>query len=309
MPPDVGPTPRDPQQAEVLRILSRRAGHPVTYDEIQSAGIEFPAGVVAELELAGVEIERCRAIGSGGRPVMAVRLPATAREIVAHPAGAGDPVADSQASSKPPWDITSAYRKQAPTRRTAGRKRKRATARLLAPLALLVMAGAIAAVLVGDLSGGNAHPKLSAADHHPRSATVAKAGRSRSRPKPSRTTAVQHNTTTATSRFPRLPATSISPPLATALEARGHDVLASGQYTAAVPILERAVAATGEHVTACVEPTTDACLTYAFALFDLGRALLLSGRPAAAAAVLERRLQIDNQRPVVAAQLARARQG
>jgi hypothetical protein len=67
--------PFDDQQARLLSILSSRAGEPVRYDELRDAGIEFPAGLVAELELAGVEIDRCRVAVPGGRPVRAVRLP------------------------------------------------------------------------------------------------------------------------------------------------------------------------------------------------------------------------------------------
>src|SRR5581483_626907 len=48
---------------------------PVTYDELRDAGLEFPAGLIAELELAGVEIDRCRVAVPGGRSVRAVRLP------------------------------------------------------------------------------------------------------------------------------------------------------------------------------------------------------------------------------------------
>ncbi len=69
------PSPFDDQQEHLLRILSRRAGEPVTYDELRDAGLEFPAGLIAELELAGVEVDRCRVAVPGGRSVRAVRLP------------------------------------------------------------------------------------------------------------------------------------------------------------------------------------------------------------------------------------------
>jgi len=73
------------------------------------------------------------------------------------------------------------------------------------------------------------------------------------------------------------------------------------------PILKRAVQATGERTSACIQPSSATCLTYAYALYDLGRALRLSGDAAAAVPILEARLQIDNQRPTVAAQLHLAR--
>ncbi|MDQ3719719.1 MAG: tetratricopeptide repeat-containing protein [Actinomycetota bacterium] len=46
---------------------------------------------------------------------------------------------------------------------------------------------------------------------------------------------------------------------------------------------------------------------YAFALYNLGRALRLSGRADEAVAVLERRLQIPNQRATVQKELDQAR--
>jgi hypothetical protein len=55
------------------------------------------------------------------------------------------------------------------------------------------------------------------------------------------------------------------------------------------------------------QPVGESCLTYAYALYDLGRALALIGHRAEAVSVLERRLQIDNQRATVAAELERAR--
>lgn len=105
------------------------------------------------------------------------------------------------------------------------------------------------------------------------------------------------------------PPVPVSPVLATALEARGHSLLQAGRYRAAVPVLKRAVLATGESLSACLEPASSTCLTYAYALYDLGRALRLTGDPAAAIAILARRLQIDNQRSTVDAELQLAREG
>jgi hypothetical protein len=111
---------------------------------------------------------------------------------------------------------------------------------------------------------------------------------------------------------PTTPATATAtatatPSSAAALEARGHGLLLADRYGSAVPVLARAVLATGEPLHACIYPTGETCLTYAYALYDLGRALRLRGDPAAAVAILERRLQIDNQRSVVLAELRLAR--
>jgi hypothetical protein len=84
-------------------------------------------------------------------------------------------------------------------------------------------------------------------------------------------------------------------------------MLLAGRYGEAVQILPRAVAASGERAESCVQPVSETCLTYTYALYDLGRALLLDGQPAASIPVLERRLQIDNQRTAVQAELELAR--
>lgn len=80
------------------------------------------------------------------------------------------------------------------------------------------------------------------------------------------------------------------------LEARGHELMLEGRYGEALPVLREAVSR-APHTT----------LTYAYALFDLGRTLALDGHPKAAIPILERRLQIPNQPQVVLAELAFAR--
>jgi tetratricopeptide (TPR) repeat protein len=72
----------------------------------------------------------------------------------------------------------------------------------------------------------------------------------------------------------------------------------AGRYERAIPLLRRAVAAAWH-------AGTD--LTYAYALYNLGRSLRLSGRAREAIPLLERRLRIDNQREKVARELEVAR--
>jgi serine/threonine-protein kinase len=72
----------------------------------------------------------------------------------------------------------------------------------------------------------------------------------------------------------------------------------AGRHEKAIPLLERAVAAF---------PRDSTELTYAYALYNLGRSLRLAGRPAEAVPFLERRLRIPNQRDTVARELAAAR--
>jgi eukaryotic-like serine/threonine-protein kinase len=94
------------------------------------------------------------------------------------------------------------------------------------------------------------------------------------------------------------PAASPDPGEGARLNDQGFGLLQSGQAAEAVPILERAVAAFGDQ-------TDD--INYAYALFNYGKALREAGRPEEAIPVLERRLQINNQRPTVRAELRRAR--
>ena len=103
------------------------------------------------------------------------------------------------------------------------------------------------------------------------------------------------------------PKPPVSPASAATFEAAGHQLLMAGQYGSAIGDLRNAVSASGGSLTSCSQPTTEACLTYAYALYDLGRALALAGDPAAAVPVLRERLQIDNQREVVEQELDLAR--
>ncbi len=87
-------------------------------------------------------------------------------------------------------------------------------------------------------------------------------------------------------------AATTPPPVAETLDARGHQLMLNGKYSAAIPVLRQAVSA-----------ASHASLTYAYALFDLGRSLRLAGDPKDAVAVLYERLQIPNQTEAVREQL------
>ena len=83
-----------------------------------------------------------------------------------------------------------------------------------------------------------------------------------------------------------------------ALNEEGFALIQAGEYEAAVPVLEDAVASF---------PEGSEDLNYAYALFNLGNALRLSGRPEEAIPVLERRLEIPNQTETVERELEEAR--
>jgi eukaryotic-like serine/threonine-protein kinase len=84
----------------------------------------------------------------------------------------------------------------------------------------------------------------------------------------------------------------------TTLNEQGYELIQAGEYEAAVPVLEEAVASF---------PEGSEDLAYAYALFNLGNALRLSGRPEEAIPVLERRLEIPNQTSTVEEELEAAR--
>lgn len=107
----------DEQQVLLLGALRRAAGAPVSYADLRDTGIEFPAGVVAELELEGVPLERCRAGGGPGvrldpardrygddEPPLATEPPAAApapRSAPAPPPAAAPPAADPPVAVAP----------------------------------------------------------------------------------------------------------------------------------------------------------------------------------------------------------------
>ena len=268
------------QQATLLELLRNEEGAPVSFAELQHAGIEFPASIVSELELAGAPIERCvfdirdaRAAG-----VRLTTAPASTRTCAPRRDRASS--ADAQ-----------------PTRAARARERLHSS-RWLAPAALLAALVAITALALGELNtshGPASNTFTHSRPHGPPALSASARGATRQTP----------GTRTAHGQPP--PATPVSETLATQLEAQGHELLEAGRYSEAVPILNRAMTATGAHLEECLQPAGETCLTYAYALYDLGRALQLDGHPAAAVGVLARRLQIDNQRPTVAQELQRAR--
>src|SRR6266566_1730800 len=64
----------DEQQAQLLDVLRRFGGKPVSYQQLRDAGIEYPASVVSELELAGLPLERAYEGTLSARRLLGVRL-------------------------------------------------------------------------------------------------------------------------------------------------------------------------------------------------------------------------------------------
>jgi tetratricopeptide (TPR) repeat protein len=152
-------------------------------------------------------------------------------------------------------------------------------------LAALAAGVAVAAIAAGSLGSGGGHSTGStAAAQRP----VAKA-QHKAPPARPKAPAAQHTNSTVTGT----PAAATTPaPVADTLEARGHQLMLDGNYSAAIPVLRQAVAA-----------APHSSLIYAYALYDLGRSLRLAGDPKDAVTVLYERLQIPNQTEIVREQL------
>jgi tetratricopeptide (TPR) repeat protein len=287
-----------------MRMLRAANGAPVSYAALRSAGIEFPAIVASEMELAGIAIERTSAGARLAVPEHAQieQAPADAREPGAASAPRPVGAVTAGAISLPRADADAAGERPRVRGRPAlaalpgtGSRSRRAAwpAPLRRALTAALALAAVAAILVGALGGGGpttggrrGHTRIVGALHP---ATTQPSARSAPPLRSAR-------------RVPSVPTA-----LAVQLESRAHNLVAAQRYGAAVPLLRRALAATGEQLGECLQPDGLRCLTYAYALYDLGRALRLSGDPDAAVPVLSKRLEIDNQRATVKTQLALAR--
>ncbi|MGO9490171.1 MAG: hypothetical protein ACLQBB_14245 [Solirubrobacteraceae bacterium] len=285
-PAGAGAEALDRQQAILLKVLREAQGATVGFTELHDAGIEFPASVVAELELAGVPIERSTPSANGQR-VVGVRLDPSW----------GQPAPEPRSGA---WDATQHTLRRARELLAASLAAVRpategsASRRWLAPGALAVVALLVVLVLVDPGAGHTGQSGSVQSRKAARSSTLASTT-------PSSHARSQSSPTSAPAPVP------VSQQLATQLEAHGHELLEDGRAAAAVSFLTRAVAATGEHQEDCLQPVGEMCLTYAYALYDLGRALALDGHPRAAVPVLERRLEIENQHAAVATELEQAR--
>ncbi len=176
---------------------------------------------------------------------------------------------------------------------------------VLALLALVAAVGVIAVLALsgGDGKDGSGAPKTAQAKTGKGSsgkpqATSAPAADSAGAGEAASGEADSSEATEAESSEPEPEPASADPETAAALNEEGFAMIQAGEYDAAVPVLEEAVGA---------YPEGSEDLTYAYALFNLGNALRLSGRPEEAIPLLEQRLEIPNQTGRVEEELAAAR--
>ncbi len=166
----------------------------------------------------------------------------------------------------------------------AGAPRRHLGRRAIALAALLVVIAGITAFALGAggsapsrrASSGAAHAKRTVASTPPRHRLTA----THTATAPAATGAPAPTSSTA--------AASTAAPTATQLQATGHQQMLDGDYQSAIGTLRQAV-----------QNSDPSSLTYAYALYDLGRSLLLSGDAASAVQVLQQRAKIPNQTAVV----------
>jgi serine/threonine-protein kinase len=168
--------------------------------------------------------------------------------------------------------------------------RSRGTAARIGALAAIaaVALGAGIATGASSSSGNGSHRRHAAAAvraHTPAARTTV-AAVAPPRPKHQPTA-----TTTSTTAAPPAPPTPL------AVDTQGHEMMVQGDYAGAIAAMRQVLAVTSPD-----------SLLHAYALFDLGRSLRLSGDPQAAIPILEQRLQYPNQMGVVRIELHLAEQ-
>jgi tetratricopeptide (TPR) repeat protein len=182
-----------------------------------------------------------------------------------------------------------------PTRPLAVERRGRRTARLPALVALLAVFAALAAAAAIALGVGEDQQSPG-----PQTARQKAKAKKSAEPAAQNTAAPAHETKPepAPEREAESAPEGGAPGTGPSLNEQGYELIQAGDYEAAVPVLEEAVVSF---------PEGSEELDYAYALFNLGSALRLSGRPEEAIPVLEQRLQIPNQTATVEEELEAAR--
>jgi serine/threonine-protein kinase len=197
----------------------------------------------------------------------------------------------------PPYEPTSSY-----TRAESHRSRWGAVAAILGVVAALIVGAVVLLSGGGDQNAGGKATAAKARNGKSKAAQHAGGAGGAAAAESSQATAAE---VPEASEETEAPTETETPPPSeggsesgAALNEQGYALIQAGEYDAAVPVLEEAVAS---------YPEDSEELDYAYALFNLGNALRLSGRPDEAIPVLERRLEIPNQTSTVEQELEAAR--
>ncbi len=208
------------------------------------------------------------------------------------PAAAASPPAASRPQAAPP-SASPPRRTWPPASRDGGRRPRAGAIALAAIFVVLAVATIAGAVLSGGDDGGSSP---SSADNTP---AKPKADANKKKKDP------------AAKEEPKEPAAAAPAPAedqgdsgsydearGAELNVQGFNLMKSGDYEGAIPVLQEAVDS--------FPPGTEN-VNYAYALFNLGKSLRLAGRPDEAIPILEQRLKIPNQTETVQAELDQAK--
>jgi hypothetical protein len=277
--------PLDDEQARLVEILLSAGGEDVSFEELRRQGIENPAVLAYELEIAGLPISHVHRPRPGGGPTsVGLRLDVTVAVAASSP---------ERTPQNARGDLAGAAD---PLRRSGQRERPRPA---LLPVAVTAVAAFVLIVLVVALTDGSGN---GGATNQPAKLALEGSRAAPSAPVPTQQVPAARPPASHARRHPsRSSAGSrqaehvapLSP--AAKLQLAGGQLLQEGRYAAAIPELRSALSASGESAASCAEPTSSGCVAYAEALYDLGRALRLDNAPAAAGAVLRARLKINTQ--------------
>jgi tetratricopeptide (TPR) repeat protein len=285
--------------------------------ERPSAG-ELAAELATALEQSRRRAEPA-AVPTRVAPAMAAAPVEPRRQISQDPASAGTRAAAM--GSAPPGRPRPA---RLPGSMGPGPARKRPVAAIALALALLALAVVVVLATVlstgggeGSQSAGRQEQSGAAADGqktHDKQAKDKKAkekkkdtareqaasgqGTPATEPAPSDEPAPAEEQPPAEDAAPAEPAAVVDPARGAALNDQGFALMRQGDYAAAVPVLQRAVASF---------PEDSQDINYAYALFNLGKSLNRSGRPDEAIPYLEKRLTWPDQRETVQSELDDAR--
>ena len=191
--------------------------------------------------------------------------------------------------------------------------RKRPVVAIALALALLALAAAVVVGTVLSAGGGDDSPSADRRQQSAESATpdtkakkaekAEKAKKAKKAEKDEQAQAKKAEQAPAApapadESAPAAPATAVDPARGAALNDQGFALMSGGEYAGAVPVLQQAVASF---------PQDSQDINYAYALYNLGKALNRSGRPDEAIPYLEKRLTWPDQRETVQSELDDAR--
>jgi eukaryotic-like serine/threonine-protein kinase len=217
------------------------------------------------------------------------------RRIAAIPRPPVRPPARGRPSAVPSrrGTIAAASRTRAATAARVGRAGSGFRGRAIALVALAVVALGVVGVGLAASGGGSSH-HASSTQARVKRTTAGRPPRHRSPPK-HKPAATRSAPAGASSPTTPPTTTTTAAPNAAQLQQTGHDEMLNGDYQTAIGSLRQAISSS--------DPDS---LTYAYALYDLGRSLVLGGDPSGAIPVLQQRLKIPNQTEVVRQMLNQA---